>query len=71
MYAPELSADQVLQAFRHDAPSLLFGAIILAVRLVSAAFPAVRRKYDRLLIYLGLLACSTACACGCNRSFCI
>jgi sigma-B regulation protein RsbU (phosphoserine phosphatase) len=54
--APELTADQVLQAFRHDAPSLLFGAIIMAVGLVSAAFSALRRKYDRLLIYLGLLA---------------
>jgi sigma-B regulation protein RsbU (phosphoserine phosphatase) len=56
MYAPELSANQVLQAFRHDAPSLLFGAIIMAVGLVSGAFSALRRKYDRLLIYLGLLA---------------
>ncbi|MGD0268286.1 MAG: PP2C family protein-serine/threonine phosphatase [Candidatus Sulfotelmatobacter sp.] len=58
MYAPvpELTADQVLQAFRHDAPSLLFGAIIMAVGVVAAAFSVLRRKYDRLLIYLGLLA---------------
>ena len=36
MYAPApgLTADQVLQAFRHDAPSLLFGAMIMAVGLV-------------------------------------
>jgi phosphoserine phosphatase RsbU/P len=56
MYAPSLNADQVLHAFRHDAPSLLFGAIIMAAGLLSAAFSAFRRKYDRLLIYLGLLA---------------
>jgi sigma-B regulation protein RsbU (phosphoserine phosphatase) len=58
MYAPvpELTADQVLLAFRHDAPSLLFGAIIMAVGVVAAVFSVLRRKYDRLLIYLGLLA---------------
>src|ERR1700683_1248604 len=58
MYAPvpELTANQVLQAFRHDAPSLLFGAIIMAVGVVAAVFSVLRRKYDRLLVYLGLLA---------------
>src|SRR5258708_25483856 len=53
---PELSADQVLQAFRHDAISLFFGAVIVAVGLVSAAFSAIRRKHDPILIYLGCLA---------------
>jgi phosphoserine phosphatase RsbU/P len=54
--APELTADQVLQAFRHDAPSLLFGAMIMAVGLVAAAFSEVRRKHDPILIYLAFLA---------------
>jgi sigma-B regulation protein RsbU (phosphoserine phosphatase) len=54
--APELTADQVLQAFRHDAPNLLFGAMIMAVGLVSAAFSEIRRKHDPVLIYLAILA---------------
>ncbi len=56
MYAPELTADQVLQAFRHDAPSLLFGAMIMAVGLVAVAFSEIRRKHDPMLIYLALFA---------------
>jgi hypothetical protein len=54
--APGLTADEVLQAFRHDAPSLLFGAMIMAVGLVSAAFSELRRKHDPILIYLAFLA---------------
>jgi sigma-B regulation protein RsbU (phosphoserine phosphatase) len=58
MYAPApgLTADQVLQTFRRDAPSLLFGAMIMAVGLVSAAFSEIRRKHDPILIYLAFLA---------------
>ncbi len=58
MYAPApgLTADQVLQAFRRDTPSLLFGAMIMAVGLVSAAFSEIRRKHDPILIYLAFLA---------------
>jgi phosphoserine phosphatase RsbU/P len=58
MYAPipEMTGGQVLQAFRHDAPNLFFGAVIVAVGLVSAAFSAIRRKYDPLLTYLALFA---------------
>jgi sigma-B regulation protein RsbU (phosphoserine phosphatase) len=54
--APEMTADQVLQVFRHDAPSLLFGAMIMAVGLVAAAFSEIRRKHDPILIYLAFLA---------------
>ncbi len=54
--APELTADQVLQAFRHDAPNLFLGAIIVAVGLVAAALSAIRRKFDAVLIYLALFA---------------
>jgi sigma-B regulation protein RsbU (phosphoserine phosphatase) len=57
MYAPtELTGEQVLQAFRHDAPSLFLGAVIVAAGLVAAAFWAIRRKHDPLLIYLALFA---------------
>lgn len=54
--APELTADQVLQTFRHDVPTLLFGAMIMAVGLVAAAFSEIRRKHDPVLIYLAFLA---------------
>src|ERR1700678_344365 len=58
MYAPipGMTAEQVLRAFRHDAPSLLFGAMIMAVGLVAAAFAEIRRKHDRVLIYLSFFA---------------
>jgi phosphoserine phosphatase RsbU/P len=54
--APELTADQVLHAFRHDAPSLLFGAMIMGVGLVAAAVSEIRRKHDPVLIYFALFA---------------
>jgi phosphoserine phosphatase RsbU/P len=58
MYAPlsDVTAEQVLQAFHRDAPGLFLGAMIVAVGVVSAAFSAVRRKFDPLLIYLALFA---------------
>jgi len=54
--APEMTADQVLQAFHHDAPNLFLGAAIVAVGLVAAAFSAIRRKLDPVLIYFALFA---------------
>jgi phosphoserine phosphatase RsbU/P len=54
--APEMTADQVLQVFHHDAPSLFLGAAIVAVGLVAAAFSALRRKFDPVLIYFALFA---------------
>ena len=58
MYAPspQMAADQVLQTFRRDVPTLLFGAMIMAVGLVAAAFSEIRRKHDPILIYLAFLA---------------
>jgi sigma-B regulation protein RsbU (phosphoserine phosphatase) len=54
--AREITADQVLQAFRRDAPFLFLGAAIAAVGLVAAAFSAIRRKVDPVLIYFALFA---------------
>jgi len=54
--SPEMTADQVLQAFHRDAPFLFLGAAIAAVGLVAAAFSAIRRKYDPVLIYFALFA---------------
>jgi phosphoserine phosphatase RsbU/P len=54
--APTLTAGQVLQAFHHDAFNLFVGAAIVAVGLVAAAFSAIRRKLDPVLIYFALFA---------------
>lgn len=58
MYAPspEMTAEQVLQAFHHDAPFLFLGAAIAAVGLVAAVFSAIRRKLDPVWIYFALFA---------------
>ncbi len=56
LFLPELSAAQVLSAFRHDAPYLFLGASFVAIGLVSAGFAALRRKRDSLLIYFALFA---------------
>ncbi len=54
--APELTADQVLQAFHRDALNLFLGAAIVAVGLVAAGFSAIRRKLDPVWIYFALFA---------------
>ena len=54
--SPEMTADQVLRAFRRDAPLLFLGAAIAAVGLVAALFSAIRRKLDPVLIYFALFA---------------
>jgi len=53
---PEMTADEVLGAFHRDAPYLFLGAAFVAVGFVSAAFAAIRRKHDSLLIYFTLFA---------------
>jgi phosphoserine phosphatase RsbU/P len=56
MFAPDLTAAQVLQTFHQDAPRLFLGASFVAVGLVAGAFAAIRRKRDWLLIYFSLFA---------------
>ena len=53
---PYMSAGKVLSAFHRDAPYLFLGAAFVAVGLVSAAFAAIRRRHDPLLIYFALFA---------------
>ncbi len=45
-----MSAEEVLTAFRRDAPYLFLGAAFAAVGMVSAAFAVLRRQRDPLLI---------------------
>ena len=51
-----MSAEEVLTAFRHDAPYLFLGAAFAAVGMVSAAFAVLRRQRDSLLICFALFA---------------
>src|SRR5271157_96144 len=51
-----MSAEEVLSAFRRDAPYLFLGAAFAAVGMVSAAFAVLRRKRNSLLIYFALFA---------------
>jgi phosphoserine phosphatase RsbU/P len=53
---PAISAQDVLQAFRRDAPDLFLGAAFSAVGLVAIAFSALSKKRDALLIYFGIVA---------------
>jgi hypothetical protein len=51
-----MSAADVLQAFRHDAPNLFLGAAFVTVGLLAIGFSALRRTRDPLLIYFGIFA---------------
>jgi sigma-B regulation protein RsbU (phosphoserine phosphatase) len=51
-----MSAGDVLSTFHRDAPYLFLGAAFFAVGFVSAAFAAIRRERDSLLIYFALFA---------------
>ena len=51
-----MSAEEVLTAFRHDAPYLFLGAAFAAVGVVSVAFAVLRRQRDSLLICFALFA---------------
>lgn len=54
--APEISSQQVLQAFHHDEPYLFLGAAFSTVGLLALASPLVRRKFDPLFVYFGIFA---------------
>jgi hypothetical protein len=45
-----MSAEEVLTAFRRDAPYLFLGPAFAAVGMVSAVFAVLRRQRDSLLI---------------------
>jgi phosphoserine phosphatase RsbU/P len=54
--APQVTAEQVLQTFRQDAPYLFLGAAFVAVGLISAAFSLIRRQHDSVLNYFALFS---------------
>ena len=56
-----MSAEEVLTAFRRDAPYLFLGAAFAALGMVSATFAVLRRQRDLLLI---CFACPTSAQMG-------
>jgi sigma-B regulation protein RsbU (phosphoserine phosphatase) len=58
MYAPDpqLAASQVLRTFQHDELYLLLGAAFTTFGLISVAFAFLSRKFDAMLLWLGLFA---------------
>lgn len=52
----QLSATEVLKAFHRDEPYLFLGAAFTTVGIVTEAFCLLRRRFDPLLIWLGVFA---------------
>jgi len=50
------TAVDVLRAFRYDAPYLFLGAAFITVGMVAIGFCALRRRFDSLLVWLGVFA---------------
>jgi phosphoserine phosphatase RsbU/P len=54
--APQMTAGDVLTMFHQDAPYLFLGGVFISVGLLAAAYAALRRTWDSLLIYFALFA---------------
>jgi sigma-B regulation protein RsbU (phosphoserine phosphatase) len=52
----QLTAGRVLKAFYSDAPYLFLGTAFIAAGIVSSAVCVIRRRFDPLLVWLGLFA---------------
>jgi phosphoserine phosphatase RsbU/P len=52
----QLSASQVLRTFHHDEPYLFLGAAFSTIGILSGAFCLLRRRFDPLLVWLGVFA---------------
>jgi sigma-B regulation protein RsbU (phosphoserine phosphatase) len=52
----QLSAGEVLRIFHHDEPALFLGSAFTTVGIVCGAFCLLRRRFDALLVWLGVFA---------------
>ena len=52
----ELSASEVLRIFHQDEPALFLGSAFTTVGIVTGAFCLLRRRFDALLVWLGVFA---------------
>jgi sigma-B regulation protein RsbU (phosphoserine phosphatase) len=53
---PQLTASQVLRIFHHDGLFLFLGAAFTTFGLISVGFAFLGRKFDSMLLWLGLFA---------------
>jgi sigma-B regulation protein RsbU (phosphoserine phosphatase) len=53
---PQLNGDHVILVIRHEAFYLFLGAAFTTLGLISGAFSILRRKFDAMLLWLGLFA---------------
>ena len=53
---PQMTAGDVLNTLYRDAPYLFLGGAFVSIGLMSAAYAALRRAWDSLLIYFALFA---------------
>ncbi len=51
-----LTGSRVLEAFHSDEPFLFLGASFMTVGIVSIGFCILRRRFNALLVWLGLFA---------------
>jgi phosphoserine phosphatase RsbU/P len=56
LIASQLTADDVLRAYRHDEPLLFLSAAFITVAIIAAAFSFIRRRFDPLLGWFALFA---------------
>ncbi len=52
----QLSASEVLRIFHQDEPALFLGSAFTTVGIVTVAFCLLRRRFDALLVWLGVFA---------------
>jgi phosphoserine phosphatase RsbU/P len=52
----QLAAGDILRAYHHDEPLLFLASAFITVAIVSAAYCAIRRRFDPLLVNLALFA---------------
>ena len=56
LFDAQLSASEVLRTFHRDEPALFLGASITTVGLLTEAFCVLRRRFDPMLVWLGIFA---------------
>ncbi len=67
MHADPQFADSTLEAFRRESLYLFLGAAFTTVGIMAAAFAALRRNFNSLLIWLAIFAIVDGAPCGCNQ----
>ena len=56
MIDAQITANQVLRAFHRDEPYLFLGSAFTAVGVVAIGLCTIRRRFDALLVWMGIFA---------------